>query len=68
MNKDIKFERALLALSEIYISIYEFDMTDNSLQPIKSNKFIDALAEVVEGAQEKLYNVMKNITVPELLI
>ena len=65
MNKDIKFERALLALSEIYISIYEFDMTDNSLQPIKSNKFIDALAEVVEGAQEKLYNVMKNITVPE---
>lgn len=65
MNKDIKFDRALLALSEIYISIYEFDMVNNSLQAIKSNQYIDALAEPFEGAQEKLNNVMKNITVAE---
>lgn len=65
MNKDIQFDRALLALAEIYISIYEFDMTDNSLQPIKSNQHIDAFAASVEGAQEKLYNVMKNIAAEE---
>ena len=65
MNKDIQFDRALLALAEIYISIYEFDMVNNSLQPIKSNQYIDALSASVEGAQEKLYNVMKNITVAE---
>lgn len=65
MNKDIQFDRALLALAEIYISIYEFDMTDDSLLPIKSNQHIDALAAPYEGAQDKLNNVMKNITVAE---
>lgn len=65
MNKEIQFDRALLALAEIYISIYEFNMVENTLQPIKSNQYIDALAEPFEGAQEKLNNVMKNITVAE---
>ena len=65
MEEKIQFERALLALSEIYISIYEFDLCNNQLQPIKSNKFIDALADLCEGAQEKLNNVMKNITVAD---
>ena len=65
MNKEIQFDRALLALAEIYISIYEFNMVENILQPIKSNQYIDALAEPFEGAQEKLNNVMKNITVAE---
>lgn len=65
MSKDIQFDRALLALSEIYISIYEFDIVNNSLQAIKSNQHIDALASPCEGAQEKLNNVMKNITVAE---
>lgn len=65
MNNNIQFDRALLALAEIYISIYEFDMINNSLQPIKSNQHIDALAAPFEGAQEKLDNVMKNITVAE---
>lgn len=59
------FERALLALSEIYISIYEFDIEDDALIPIKSNKFIDELAAPFEKAQDKLNNVMKNITVAE---
>lgn len=65
MNKDIQFERALLALAEIYISIYEFDLVNDSLQAIKSNQHIDALAAPFEGAQEKLDNVMRNITVAE---
>lgn len=65
MSTEIRFERALYALSEIYISIYEFDLVNNTLQPIKSNKFIDELASKVEGAQEKVNNVMKNITVSE---
>lgn len=65
MNADIQFDRALLALSEIYISIYEFDVINNTLQPIKSNQYIDALAATCEGAQEKLNNVMYNITVAE---
>lgn len=65
MNTGIQFDKALLALSEIYISIYEFDVINNSLQPIKSNQHIDSLAASFEGAQEKLDNVMKNITVAE---
>lgn len=65
MNKGIQSDRVLTALSEIYISIYEFDLTNNSLQSIKSNQNIDALAAPCEGAQEKLNNVMKNIAVSE---
>ena len=65
MGENLQFEKALFALSEIYISIYEFDLVNNKLQAYKSNKYIDALSDPFEGAQEKLNNVMSNISVSE---
>lgn len=65
MSEKIQFDRALLALAEIYISIFEFDLINNVLQPIKSNQHIDALSAPFEGAQEKLDNTMKHLTVDE---
>lgn len=59
--------KLLGALSDIYISIFLFDLRNNDLLEIKSNKFIDKWASEAEGAQEKTNNVMKNITFPEHL-
>lgn len=67
MEYEVKFERAMLALAEIYVSIYEFDLKENSLKAIKNNSVIQALSEAVDGAQEKLNYVMESITFPEYL-
>lgn len=55
----------LAALAGIYISIHLFDIKENIIKPFKSNQFIDKWSDEVEGAQNKVFNVMKNITKEE---
>lgn len=55
----------LEALSGIYISIHLFDIKNNLIKAFKSNQFIDKWSDEVEGAQNKVNNVMKNITKEE---
>lgn len=64
INRD-KF--TLAALSEIYISLHLFDLQEDTLFPIKSNKYIDMWSEGFVGSQDKLRNVMNQITVKEHL-
>lgn len=55
----------LKALSEIYISLHIFDLEEDELFPLKTNKFIEMWSEGFSGCQEKLRNVMQNLTVEE---
>ena len=57
----------LKALSEIYISLHIFDLQDDTLYPIKSNMYIDMWSSGFESSQDKLRNVMNNITSQEHL-
>lgn len=59
---DNEYYTVLKALSEIYISIHVFDIEANVLMPFKTNKFIDMWSEGFDTAQDKVINVMKNIT------
>lgn len=52
----------LTALSGIYISIHLFDLRNNVIKTFKSNPFIDKWADEKESAQDKVNNVMLNIT------
>lgn len=53
--------RVLSALSEMYISLFYYDLNNNSLEGIKSNRFIDTWSAEYEGAKEKTTAVMRNI-------
>jgi len=59
--------KVLYALSEVYISMHIFDLNNNDLEVIKSNRFIDMWSADYEGAQDKLNNVMRNITSEEYM-
>lgn len=65
MRDKNNYDKFLVALSEIYIALYFYNLKENKLEPIKTNQFIEKWAAEKEGAQEKTNNVMKNITVPE---
>lgn len=66
MKNDID-RLTLAALSEIYISLHIFDLQEDTLFPIKTNQYIDMWSANFEGCQDKLGNVMNNITVDEHL-
>lgn len=67
MNDAIRDQYTLTALSEIYISLHIFDLVEDKLYPIKSNRFIEMWSDGFDSSQEKLRNVMKNITLEEHL-
>ena len=67
MNDIIRDQYTLSALSEIYISLHVFDLLEDKLYPLKSNKFIEMWSADFVGCQDKLRNVMKNITLEEHL-
>lgn len=68
MNKDKTFDKlTLTALSEIYISLHIFDLQEDTLFPIKTNQYIEMWSAGFEGSQDKLRNVMTNITLEEHL-
>ena len=62
MDSTNEYYRMLNALSKIYISIYTFDLKKDIEYPFKSNEYIDMWSKNVEGAQNKTYNTMKNLT------
>ena len=65
---DIAYDKfTLTALSEIYISLYIFDLQEDTLFPIKTNPHIEELSANFVGSQDKLHNVMNHITVKEHL-
>lgn len=57
----------LTALADVYISIHLFDLKKDVIMAFKSNQFIDKWSDEVSGAQNKINNVMKNITLDEHL-
>lgn len=59
--------KLLEALSNVYISIFVFDIKNDDFVAIKSNRHIDVLAEYPVGSQNKMNNVMQNIAVSEHL-
>lgn len=68
MANDKTFDQfTLTALSEIYISLHIFDLQEDTLYPIKTNQHIEMWSADFEGSQDKLRNVMNNITMEEHL-
>lgn len=67
INDSIRDKYTLAALSEIYISLHIFDLQEDRLYPLKSNRFIEMWSEGFESSQDKLRNVMDNITSEEHL-
>ena len=67
INDSIRDKYTLAALSEIYISLHIFDLQEDKLYPLKSNRFIEMWSADFEGSQDKLRNVMKNITLDDHL-
>lgn len=65
INDAVRDQFTLNALSEIYISLHIFDLLEDRLFPLKSNRYIEMWSEGFSSSQEKLRNVMKNITVEE---
>lgn len=59
--------KVLYALAEVYISVHVFDLNTNTLDAIKSNRFLDMWSAEYEGAQDKVNNVMNNIATEEYL-
>ena len=55
--------KILEALSDIYISIFVYDLEKDEMYSVKSNPFIDQLIGVPGTLQEKMNNVMSKITV-----
>ena len=53
----------LKGLSEVYISIFCFDLEEDQMYPIKSNPFIDQLINIPGKLQDKMNNVMGKIAV-----
>lgn len=67
INDVLRDRYTLAALSEIYISLHIFDLEENKLYPLKSNRFIDRLYSEQDGCQKNLQDVMWNITLDEHL-
>ncbi|MGN0695560.1 MAG: GGDEF domain-containing protein [Oscillospiraceae bacterium] len=67
INDKTRDEFTLAALSEIFVSLHIFDLAEDRLFPLKSNKYIDMWSEGFESSQQKLRNVMSNITSEEHL-
>lgn len=58
-------EYTLAGLSEVYISLHILDLAENTLFPIKTNKFIEMWSEGFDSITEKMRNVMSKITSEE---
>lgn len=58
-------EYTLAGLSEVYISLHILDLAENTLFPIKTNKFIEMWSEGFDSIPEKMRNVMSKITSEE---
>lgn len=58
-------EYTLAGLSEVYISLHILDLAEDTLFPIKTNKFIEMWSEGFDSITEKMRNVMSKITSEE---
>lgn len=58
-------EYTLAGLSEVYISLHIFDLAEDKLFAIKTNKFIEMWSEGFDSCCEKMRNVMSRITSEE---
>lgn len=58
-------EYTLAGLSEVYISLHILDLAEDTLFPIKTNKFIEMWSEGFDSIPEKMRNVMSKITSEE---
>ena len=58
-------KEVLNALSEVYISIFAYDLEKDEMYAIKSNPLIDQLIGIPGTLQDKMNNVMSRIAVPE---
>lgn len=67
INDTTRDEFTLAALSEIFVSLHIFDLQEDRLFTIKSNQYIEMWSEGFESSQEKLRNVMSNVTSEEHL-
>ncbi|MGN0624458.1 MAG: GGDEF domain-containing protein [Oscillospiraceae bacterium] len=67
MDDKIRNEITLNALSEIFVSLHVFDLLEDKLYTIKTNQHIEELSANIESSQDKLTNVMTNITLQEHL-
>ena len=66
MNIDHSMLEPIVAsLSEVYISIHELCLDDDSFHMVKSNPFIDKCLSIEGSLQDKMNNVMGTIAVPE---
>lgn len=53
---------ALNILSDIFVSVHILDLEEQKIIPIKSNQYIDAWTSIDGTLQDKMDNVMSNIT------
>lgn len=67
MEGPMDYYRILSAISDLYVSLFYYDLNDDTLEGIKSNRFIDMWSAEYEGARDKTLNVIKNITVEQEL-
>lgn len=63
MDGTIDYYRVLTTLSDLYISMFYYDLNNDTLEGIKSNRFIDMWSSEYAGARDKTINVIKNIAV-----
>lgn len=62
---DMKDKHFLESLSEIYVSIFALDLDEGEMHSIKSNPFIDKFISISGSLQDKMDNVMGQITEAE---
>lgn len=56
------YEKILASTMDIFTSYYILNLKDDTVEGLKTNKFIEMWSENENGVQNKLNNVMKNIT------
>ena len=59
------FKAITYATTELYISMHELDLEDQTAFPIKTNEFIDKFMKCGTTLQESLTNIMVNLACPE---
>ena len=59
------YKNILLASTELYISMYVFDLKEGTLTALKTNEHITKLTENCSSLQEMVTNTMVNLSSPE---
>ena len=59
------FKAITYATTELYISMHELDLEDQTAFPIKTNEFIDKFMKCGNTLQESITNIMVNLACPE---